>query len=115
MDKAKIALAAAVLVGGVVAYYYWSEGIMILRVGAVLLGCVGALLIFWTTASGKEFFAYSQESIEETKRVVWPNRKETMQTTGIVFAFVVIMAIFLGLLDSGLALAFKSFLGWGAD
>ena len=51
--------------------------------------------MFWTSQPGKEFYEFAQESIAETKKVVWPTRKETLQTTGIVFAFVVVMALFL--------------------
>jgi preprotein translocase subunit SecE len=45
---------------------------------------------------GKQFYVYAQESVAETKKVVWPTRKETMQTTGIVFLFVITMASFCG-------------------
>lgn len=114
-DKIKIAVAVALLVAGIAAFYYWSDGLMIARVAGVMAGAVAGTVVFWTTAPGKQFFAFAQESVDETKRVVWPNRKETLQTTGVVFAFVVIMAIFLGVLDSGLAWLFKVLLGWGAD
>jgi preprotein translocase subunit SecE len=115
VDKVKTGVAVALFIAGIAAFYYWSEALLILRVGAVLVGTAAAVIVFWTTPLGKQFFAFSQESIEETKRVVWPNRKETLQTTGVVFAFVLIMAIFLGVLDSGLAWAFKVLLGWGGD
>ncbi len=114
-DKIKIVIAVALLVAGIATFYYWSEGLTIFRVLAVMIGAVAGAVVFWTSEPGKQFFAFAQESVDETKRVVWPNRKETLQTTGVVFAFVVIMAIFLGVLDSGLAWLFKVFLGWGAD
>ena len=87
-DKIKIAVAVALLVAGIAAFYYWDQSPLIARVGAVIGGTVAAVVVFWTSAPGKEFFAYAQESIDETKRVVWPTRKETLQTTGVVFAFV---------------------------
>ena len=65
----------------------------------------------WFTPQGKQFYAFSRESSEETRRVVWPSRKETMQTTGVVFAFVVVMAIFLWMVDAGLLLAVKYLMG----
>ncbi len=86
---------------------------MILRVAAVIAGAVVAAVVFWTSAPGKEFFAFSQESIDETKRVVWPTRKETLQTTGVVFAFVVVMAVFLWLVDAGLLWAVRLLMGRG--
>ena len=110
-DKIKIAVAVALLVAGIAAFYYWSESLMIVRVLAVIGGTVAGAVGFLTTAPGKEFFAYSQESIDETKRVVWPTRKETLQTTGIVFAFVAVMAVFLWLVDAGLLWAVRLLMG----
>ena len=110
-DKIKIAVAVALLVAGIGAFYYWSESITIVRVLAVIGGAVAGGVVFLTTAPGKEFFAFSQESIDETKRVVWPTRKETLQTTGIVFAFVAVMAVFLWLVDAGLLWAVRLLMG----
>ena len=111
-DKIKIAIAVALLVAGITAFYYFSENLMIIRVASVIAGAAAGAVVFWTTAPGKEFFVFAQDSIDETKRVVWPTRKETLQTTGIVMVFVVIMAIFLGVLDSGVAWLFKVLMGW---
>jgi preprotein translocase subunit SecE len=111
VDKIKIAVAVALLVAGIAAFYYWSESLMIVRVLAVIGGSVAGAVVFFTTAPGKEFFAFSQESIDETKRVVWPTRKETLQTTGVVFAFVAIMAMFLWLVDAGLLWAVRLLMG----
>jgi len=54
---------------------------------------------------------FAQESVGETKKVVWPTRKETLQTTGVVFAFMVVMALFLWMVDAGLLWAVKRLLG----
>ena len=110
-DKIKIAVAVALLVAGITAFYYWSESLMIVRVASVIAGAVAGVVVFWTSAPGKEFFAYAQESIEETKRVVWPTRKETLQTTMVVFGFVVVMAIFLWGVDAVLLWAVRSLMG----
>ena len=67
--------------------------------------------MFWTSQPGKQFYVYAQESIAETKKVVWPTRKETLQTTGIVFAFVVVMALFLWVVDASLLWVVKKLLG----
>ena len=70
-------------------------------------------MIAWFSQSGKRFLAYARESYEETKRVVWPSRKETVTTTGIVFGFVVIMAIFLFLVDKSLEwVLYDALLSW---
>jgi len=102
VDKLKIAVAVALLMAGIAAFYYWDQSLLIARVGAVIAGMVASVVVFWMTTPGKEFFAYAQESIDEAKRVVWPTRKETVQTTLVVFAFVFVMAMFLWMVDAGL-------------
>ena len=83
------------------------------RVGVLIGGLVVAIVIAWFSQSGKRFLAYARESYEETKRVVWPSRKETVSTTGIVFGFVVIMAIFLFLVDKSLEwVLYDTLLSW---
>ena len=72
------------------------------RVGVLIGGLAVALVMAWFSQPGKRFIAYGRESYEETKRVVWPSRKETLTTTGIVFAFVVVMAILLFVVDKSL-------------
>ena len=69
--------------------------------------------MFWLTEPGKQFYAYAQESVTETKKVVWPTRKETLQTTAIVFAFVIVMALFLWLVDASLLWVVKKLIGQG--
>ena len=111
MDKLKIALAVACVVLGVSGYYYFSETAQVLRVLMVLGGLLAAAGVAWPSAPGKEFFAFAQEAWAEAGRVSWPTRKETMQTTGIVFAFVVIMALFLFAVDTTLAWIIKLLTG----
>jgi preprotein translocase subunit SecE len=113
LDKIKIAVAVVLLFAGIAAFYYWDQSPLIARVGAVIGGAVAAVVVFWLSAPGKEFFAFAQESIDEAKRVVWPTRKETLQTTGVVFAFVFVMALFLWLIDAGLLWAVRILMGQG--
>jgi preprotein translocase subunit SecE len=113
MDKVKIALSFACVVLGVGGYYYFSESAQVLRVLMVLGGLVAAGVVAWLSAPGKEFFAFAQEAWQEAGRVSWPTRKETMQTTGIVFAFVVVMALFLFAVDTSLAWGIKMLTGRG--
>ena len=110
-DKVKIAVAIVLAAAGVGGFYYLDQSPMILRVIAVLAGFAAGAVVFLTSAQGKEFRAYAQESVAETKKVVWPTRKETLQTTGVVFAFVVIMALFLWAVDSSLLWVVKKLLG----
>ena len=113
MDKAKIVLAVACVVLGVGGYYYFSETAQVLRVLMVMGGLVAAGGVAWLSAPGKEFFAFAQESWQEAGRVSWPTRKETVQTTLIVFAFVVIMALILFSIDTTLAWIVKLLTGRG--
>lgn len=112
-DKIKITLAFACVVAGISGYYYFSETALVLRVLMVLGGLVAAGIVAWLSAPGKQFFAFAQESWQEAQRVSWPTRKETIQTTAIVFAFVVVMALFLFAVDSSLAWIVKLLTGRG--
>jgi len=111
IDKVKLAVAVGLVCAGVAGFYLMSESAAILRVGAVLAGVVLGVVVAWTSAQGKQFYAFAQESIAETKKVVWPTRKEAAQTTGIVFVFVVVMALFLWLVDAGLLWLVKQLMG----
>jgi preprotein translocase subunit SecE len=112
-DKVKIGLAALLVVAGLAGFYFFSDTPTIVRVVSVLAGLAAAAAVLWTTDPGKQFFVYAQESYDETKKVVWPTRKETIQTTGVVFLFVVTMALFLWAVDSSLLWIVKRFLGQG--
>ena len=112
-DKIKLA-AAVVLVGlGIWGYYWLGDTLLIVRVGAVLAGlAAGAALALWSQP-GREFWLFAVESVGEVKKVVWPTRKETVQTTAAVFAFVVVMAVFLWISDKTLEwLLYDLTLGW---
>ena len=113
VDKLKIFLAVACVIGGVAAYYYFAETALVLRVLMVMGGLVAAGGVAWLSAPGKEFFAFAQEAWQEAGRVSWPTRKETVQTTLIVFAFVVIMALILFSIDTTLAWIVKLLTGRG--
>jgi preprotein translocase subunit SecE len=101
-DKIKTGIAVLLLIAGLAGFYYLSESPMVLRVTSVLAGLVAGVAVGWTTEPGKQFFLFAQEAVVETKKVVWPTRKESLQTTGAVFAFVVVMAVFLWITDKGL-------------
>jgi preprotein translocase subunit SecE len=101
-DIAKLVIAAALVVAGIVGYYWLADGALILRVLSVLAGLAAGAAVAWFSTPGREFAIFAGESIAEVKKVVWPTRKETIQTTAAVFAFVVVMAIFLWLSDKTL-------------
>jgi preprotein translocase subunit SecE len=99
------------VVAGVVGYYALQDSAAVLRVLSVLLGVLLAAGVFWTTASGKLFFGFAKASVDEAKRVVWPTRKETVQTTAVVIAFAVVMALFLWAVDASLLLIVNKLMG----
>jgi len=106
-------LAIAVVVAGIVGFYALGEQPTVLRVVSVLAGLAAGGLIAWFSGPGQRFFAFAKDSWAETQRVVWPTRKETVQMTLTVFAFVVVMALFLWLVDKSLEWAFYDLLlGW---
>jgi preprotein translocase subunit SecE len=111
IDNIKIAIAAVLAAAGIAGFYYVSDSAMIVRVASVLAGMTAGAVVFLMSQPGRDFYQYAQESIAETKKVVWPTRKETLQTTAIVFAFVVVMAIFLWMVDASLLWVVKKLLG----
>jgi preprotein translocase subunit SecE len=113
VDNLKIALAVACVVAGVWGYYYFADTALVLRVLMVMGGLVAAGGVAWLSTPGKEFFAFAQEAWQESGRVSWPTRKETVQTTLIVFGFVVIMALILFSIDTTLAWIVKLLTGRG--
>jgi preprotein translocase subunit SecE len=111
VDKIKLGVALLCVAIGVWAYYHFSEMALVLRILMVVAGLGAAAGVGWLTAPGKEFFVFGRDSIEEGKRVAWPTTKEALQTTGVVFALVVVMAIFLALVDGLLAWLMKFVMG----
>ena len=113
-DKIKLALAVLLVIAGVAGFYYLKDSALVLRIAAVVAGLVLGAAVAWTSAQGKQFHAFAQEAIVETKKVVWPSRKETVQTTGMVVAFVLVMAVFLWIVDALLGWGVKLLMGPGA-
>src|SRR6266478_2205603 len=113
MDKIKMAVAVALVIAGVWGYYHFSEAAQVLRVLMVLGGLLAAAGVAWLTEPGKQLFAFGQEAWQESGKVSWPTRKETIQTTLVVFGFVVIMALFLFAIDTSLAWMIKIITGRG--
>jgi len=112
-DKAKLAGAAVLLVGAVVVFYLLGKQDLWLRVLALIALLAAAVGVFFTSESGKQLIAFGRDAVRETKKVVWPTRKEAMQMTGYVFAFVFVMALFLWLTDKTLEwVLYDLILGW---
>ncbi|MCL4469595.1 MAG: preprotein translocase subunit SecE [Sulfuricella sp.] len=112
-DKIKLGFAILLVVAGIVGFYMLSEHALVLRVLTVMAGVGLATSVAWFTAPGRRFFTFGKEAWSETKKVVWPTRKETLQTTGVVFLMVVVIAIFLWVVDASLMWAVKLLMGQG--
>ena len=114
-DKFKVALAVVAMIAGVVGFFYLKghNKPALMCAGALVAGLVFAVLLLWSSATGRDFLNFAKESVRETKKVVWPTRKEATQITMIVFAFVLVMAIFLWGTDKILEfLLYDVILGW---
>jgi preprotein translocase subunit SecE len=105
LDTAKLAVAVLLLVAGVIAFYWYQDQSALYRALGLVAITVVAAGIALTTAKGRATVAFLQESRTEVRKMVWPSRAETMQTTLVVFLVVIIVGIFLWLLDM--------FLSWG--
>jgi preprotein translocase subunit SecE len=114
-ERIKIGVAALIAVGGLFAFYALVDRQpVVVRLAALLGAFAVAIVVMWRfTEAGRTFAGFSIEAWEEAKRVVWPTRKETLQTTGVVFLFVFAMALFLWAVDAGLLLITQKLLGTG--
>jgi preprotein translocase subunit SecE len=112
-DKAKLAGAVLLLAGALFAYYALAKHGQIAQWAALLVLLAAAVGAFFTSESGKSLIAYGRDSAREVRKVVWPTHKEARQMTGYVFAFVVVMALFLWLTDKTLEwVLYDLVLGW---
>lgn len=99
IDTVKLAIAALVLVAGIVGFYYYENEPQLYRVLGILGAAAVAIGIAMTSQPGLSLWAFMQDSRTETRKVVWPTRQETGRTTLLVFVVVLIVAIFLWLMD----------------
>ena len=112
-DKAKLAGSVLLLLASIFAFYYLAQQDLWVRVAALLALIAAAVGLFFTSEPGRQLIAYGRDSAREVKKVVWPTRKEAGQMTGYVFAFVVVMALFMWLTDKTLEWVFYDLiLGW---
>ena len=112
-DKAKLAGAVVLLLASIVAFYYLGKQDLWVRVIALLALLGAAVALFFTSESGKQLVAFGRDSVREVKKVVWPTRKEAMQLTGYVFAFVFLMGLYMWVTDKTLEwVLYDLVLGW---
>ena len=112
-DRAKLAAAGLLVVGGVAAFYLLGQQSLWLRVLVLLVLIAAGVAAFFTSVQGKELVAFGQDALKELRKIVWPTRPEATQMTLYVFAFVVVMALFLWLTDKTLEwVLYSLILGW---
>ncbi|WP_042426917.1 preprotein translocase subunit SecE [Comamonas granuli] len=112
-DKAKLAVVGLLVVAAVAGFYLLGKQGAWVQWAALLAGLALAAGVFLVSEPGRQLLAFSRDAWREVKKVVWPSRKETVQMTGYVFAFVVIMALFLWLTDKTLEwVLYGLILGW---
>jgi preprotein translocase subunit SecE len=113
LDTAKLVAAVAILVGGVAAFYVFDEYPAAVRWLIVLVAIAAGIFVALLSAQGRELAQYVQGSRVELRKVVWPTRDETTKMTLVVFAAVVIMALFFWMLDMLLGFITRSLTGQG--
>ena len=112
-DKAKLALAGVLVLGGLAAFYLLSGRGPLIQWGGLIGALVLAVIAFFTSESGRQLIAFGRDSWREMQKVVWPTRKETLQTTAFVFAFTVFLALFMWITDRFLQWSlYDLILGW---
>ena len=112
-EKLRLALAGLLVIGALAAFYLLSKQGAVVQWGSLAAGLVLAALAFFTAEAGKRLIGFGRDSMTELRKVVWPTRKEALQTTAFVFAFAVVMALFLWTADKTLEwVIYDLLLGW---
>jgi preprotein translocase subunit SecE len=113
LDSLKLVGAAFLLVGGILAFYYFSEVSTLLRVIALLVISGGAAAIAFQTERGRALWQFMSDSRMEVRKVVWPSRQETLQTTLVVVVMVLLVGVVLWLFDMMLMSILRFLTGQG--
>lgn len=114
IEKIKLVLSALLLVAGIAGFYVLADQALVVRILAVLAGFAAAVAVLWTSKQGQIALNFVGESVAEAKKVVWPTRKETIQTALAVFVLVLIVAAFLAVVDIGFAYMVQWLMGRSA-
>ncbi len=112
-DNLKLLAAGLLIAAGIAGFYVFADMPAVVRVVSVLAGLAAAAGVMWFTEAGRRFYGFSQDAVVEARKVVWPTRKETLQMTGVVLVFVIIMALFLWLVDGLLSWIVHYLMGRG--
>ncbi|HIA46176.1 MAG TPA: preprotein translocase subunit SecE [Methylococcales bacterium] len=107
MDVVKLVFSVSLVIAGLAGFYYFSEFPLLYRVLGLVAVVLVAMLMALTSTTGRNFSAFVREARQEVRKVVWPSRQETVQTTLTVFAMVFVVGLILWLFDM--------FLFWGVQ
>ncbi|MDA3868617.1 MAG: preprotein translocase subunit SecE [Gammaproteobacteria bacterium] len=113
MDTVKLLLAIVLLLAGIAGFYYFEAEGLIYRVLGLLAFVVVALGLVYTTHLGQSIVGFGRAARGEVRKVVWPTRQETIQTTMMVIVAVIILGIFLWFIDMMLVSAVQYLTGQG--
>jgi preprotein translocase subunit SecE len=108
-----VALAIALLIAGIAAFYLLDTRPDWQRWGSTGVGVVAAIAVFGLSPLGRRFWQFILDSRVELRKVVWPSRQETLQTTAVVLGFIAIAGLFFWILDLLLAWATRLLTGQG--
>ena len=103
-DTLKLLIALLIVLAAIAGFYYFADELVIYRVLGLMAGFGIAWFIALQTDKGRYYWGYFQDAQTEVRKVVWPSRQETVQTTLLVIIMVIIVAAFMWLMDM--------FLGW---
>ena len=112
-DTLKLGAALLLLVAGVAAFYWFDEQLLVLRVLGLLAVAGISIFIAAQSSTGKNIIGFIRGVKTEVRKVVWPTRAETVQTTMAVLLMVILVGIFLWLLDMMLLWAIQMLTGQG--
>jgi len=98
-DTVLMASSIAVLFAGIVAFYWFEDQALPVRIVMVVAGVAAGAGLMWFTWYGREFWQFVLAARVELRKVVWPEREETIKTTYVVFFFAIVMGVFFWLLD----------------
>jgi len=113
LDTLKLAVAVTLLVAGIWGFYFFASYSLLLRVIVLLMIAAGASAIALTSGPGRKLWRFASDSRMEVRRVVWPTRQETIQTTLVVIVMVLILGILLWLFDTLLMSILRLLTGHG--
>lgn len=110
IDTVKLIVAALVFLGGVGGFYYYADELLLYRVLGLIAVSLIAVGLSMTTRAGREVWAFARDSRQELRKVIWPTKQESLQTTVIVLVMVLLIGAFLWLLDTFFLWAVQSLL-----